>query len=279
MSQAAPREQRLWIPVSGNLLLCEASGSWRPLTSDELTRLGLPILQEHSLELQGKQEIMVVDLGYRFSAKEVIEDTAGISYLWLGLRSQLGLIDEALFGLAGRALQVAQWHNDHRFCGRCGGPTKELRGERAKMCPACDLRFYPRLSPCVITLVTREDQCLLARHARSSQPIFTCLAGFVEVGETPEATVHREVYEEVGLQLCDLRYVGSQPWPFPGQLMLGFRAQYLSGDLRVDGEEILEADWFPADKLPQVPPIATLSGQMIANFVRQYSGGRSDYPN
>lgn len=276
MSLPPEVERPLWIPLSGKLLLCPFEAPWRPLTTEEMTLLGLALVQQHHLGRYAGYEVLAAETAGDFSLKEIIEDKAGNRYVWQGLRSQLGLIEESLFALAGRALQVALWHSDHRFCGRCGRPTEELTTERAKICHHCELRFYPRLSPCVITLVTRGDSCLLARHARSSQPVFSCLAGFVEVGETPEDTVHREVHEEVGVRIQHLSYFGSQPWPFPGQLMLGFRAEYHSGEVCVDGEEILEADWFPVDKLPQIPPIATLSGQMIADFVRQQSGGGSE---
>lgn len=188
---------------------------------------------------------------------------------WLGLRAQLGHLEDPVFGVAGQAVQLARWQREHRFCGRCGGPTQDVPGERAKYCPACDLRFYPRLSPCMISLVTRQDHCLLALHARSKRPVYTALAGFVEVGEGVEDTVHREIYEEVGLDVGPLEYFGSQAWPFPGQLMLGFHAQYAGGEIQVDGTEIVAADWWRYDQLPEVPPPETLSGQLIAHFVAE----------
>ncbi|WP_341937152.1 NAD(+) diphosphatase [Marinimicrobium sp. C2-29] len=186
---------------------------------------------------------------------------------WLSLRSQLGVLDETLFTLAGRALQIERWRREHRFCGGCGRETQPFDNGAARFCARCELRFYPRLSPCMITLITRDDHCLLARHARSRKAFHTALAGFVEVGETVEDTVHREIQEEVGLKVEAPRYFGSQPWPFPGQLMLGFHAEYRSGDIEVDGDEILTADWWRYDQLPPVPPPQTLAGQLIAHFV------------
>lgn len=193
--------------------------------------------------------------------------------LWLSLRSQLGWVDEMLFGLAGRALQLGRWRREHRFCGRCGGLTEPMGREPAQLCPRCDLRFYPRLSPCMITLVTRGDHCLLAQHARSRRAFHTALAGFVEVGERLEETVHREIQEEVGLEVEHPRYFGSQPWPFPGQLMLGFHAEYRAGDIQVDGDEILAARWWRFDQLPEVPPPQTIAGQLIAHFVASQQTG------
>jgi NAD+ diphosphatase len=259
-----------YIPVSDNNLLCAGDGAWHPLTQADFGALGLITLSQHFIGYLNHSACWVVEVGNSVDTPE-IADTRGRKYRWLGLRSQLGLINEEQFVLAGRALQVLQWHRDHQFCGRCGHPTAADEDERAKVCHPCNLRFYPRLSPCIITLVTRRNECLLARHARSSQPIYTALAGFVEVGERPEDTIHREIHEEVGIQVQDLRYVASQPWPFPGQLMLGFYAEYAGGDICVDGNEIIDAQWYRYDRLPQVPPIATLSGQLIAGFITRHN--------
>lgn len=193
---------------------------------------------------------------------------------WLGLRALLGRVPDALFMLAGSGLQWYRWRREHRFCGRCGASTEPMpAGEPAHQCPECGLRFYPRVTPCMITLVTRGDHCLLARHARSTSATFTALAGFVEIGERVEDTVHREVKEEVGLGVHPPRYFDSQPWPFPGQLMLGFHAEYRSGDIRVDGDEIVEAHWYHYQSLPDIPPPQTLAGQLIADFVRRQHNG------
>lgn len=261
-----------YIPVCNNTLLCAGDGTWHPLTQAEFVALGLITLSQHFIGYWHHSACWVVEVGRspQENALADMTDNMGHKYCWQGLRSQLGLISEEQFGLAGRALQVLQWHLDHQFCGRCGRPTAADEEERAKVCHPCDLRFYPRLSPCIITLVTRNNECLLARHARSSLPVYTALAGFIEVGERPEDTVHREIQEEVGITVRNLRYAASQPWPFPGQLMLGFYAEYDGGDICVDGHEITDAQWYRYDRLPQVPPIATLSGQLIAGFITQH---------
>jgi NAD+ diphosphatase len=188
---------------------------------------------------------------------------------WRGLRSLLLEIDEAQFALAGRALQVANWDRDHRFCGRCGGATEYHESDRARVCATCQLAVYPRISPCVIMLVTRGDECLLARHVQHASGFFTALAGFIEPGENAEQALVREVYEEVGLDVAACRYVGSQAWPFPGQLMLGYFAEWAGGELRLDEMEIAEAAWFHRDRLPPTPPAQTLSGQLIRAFAEQ----------
>jgi NAD+ diphosphatase len=182
-------------------------------------------------------------------------------------RGLFGRIDEALFGVAGRALAVAEWDRTHRFCGRCGAPTEQVSAERARRCPSCRIPFYPRIAPAVITLVQRDSEVLLARNASFPRPWFSALAGFVESGESLEEAVAREVREEVGVELSDIRYFGSQPWPFGRSLMIGFNARYAGGEICVDGAEIAEARWFRADALPQIPPKLSIARQLIDSWL------------
>ncbi|UTW45652.1 NAD(+) diphosphatase [bacterium SCSIO 12696] len=177
--------------------------------------------------------------------------------------------EEDLFAFAGRCVQLLNSYQEYRFCGRCGGTTRPLVGETALHCDACNHSYYPRLSPCAIMLVTRGEQCLLARHGGRGD-YHTCLAGYVEPGETVENTVLREVHEEVGVSVNAPHYVASQYWPFPGQLMLGFYADYASGDLNPDGIEIVEAGWYHFNDLPPHPNEHTLSGQLIRGFVNRH---------
>jgi NAD+ diphosphatase len=169
----------------------------------------------------------------------------------------------------GKALQLTHWISSHRFCGACGQPLVPHPVERALQCPQCQHRVFPRISPCVIVLVRRDRHILLARHAGRGSATFSCLAGFMEVGETPEQTLCREVREETAIEISNIRYVRSQSWPFPSQLMLGFHADYAGGEIRVDGKEILEARWFAADTLPSaLPPPFSVAGQLIALFLQ-----------
>ncbi|WP_237068251.1 NAD(+) diphosphatase [Microbulbifer guangxiensis] len=188
---------------------------------------------------------------------------------WHGLRGLLGQVSELEFSLAGRAVQVINWDLDHRYCGRCGGPTEFYGRERARCCSRCQFVVYPRISPCVIMLVTRGEECLLARHTRHRHGLFTALAGFIEAGESAEEALAREVHEEVGVRVGAAHYVGSQPWPFPGQLMLGYLADWAAGEVSPEEEEISEAAWFRYDRLPEIPPPQTLSGQLIRTFAAQ----------
>jgi NAD+ diphosphatase len=188
-------------------------------------------------------------------------------YAWMDLRALLDTISEEIFWIAGLANQLLDWDRSHRFCGHCSHPTADKTDERAKQCPACGLIIYPRLSPAIIVAVVKGDRLLLARNRRFRGSFYSVLAGFVEPGETLEACVRREVREEVGLEVDNIRYFGSQPWPFPNSLMMGFVADYGKGEIRVDGAELLEADWFTAQSLPQVPSRISIARQLIDWFV------------
>ncbi|CAM3933833.1 NAD(+) diphosphatase [Rheinheimera salexigens] len=177
-------------------------------------------------------------------------------------REMLSLGEEA-YSLAARATQVALFMQTHRFCGQCGSAMHLVNWELATLCHKCGHRCYPRIAPCVLIAVQREGQILLARSSRHKPGSFSILAGFVESAETLENAAKREVKEEVGVEITNLRYVGSQPWPFPHSLMAGFIADYVSGEIICQPEEIEEAYWYDVDKLPEVPAVETLSGLMI----------------
>lgn len=187
------------------------------------------------------------------------------------LRQLLFNHDIELFAAAGKANQLLHWYDNHRHCGRCGASTVLHRAERALVCTTCTLNFYPRINPCVIVLVIKDDEVLLARHFGKASAFFSCLAGFMEAGETPEETVIREVFEEVGIEVDNIRYVRSQSWPFPSQLMLGFFADYKSGEITVDGKEIAEAGWFRSESLPVTPASSiSVAGQLIELFLQRF---------
>ncbi len=187
----------------------------------------------------------------------------------LALRALFGALPDAEFAVAQRALGIVAWDRDHRCCGRCGTPTERSAVERVRTCPACKLGVYPRMSPAVIVRVERDDTILLARNLRSPFRFHSVLAGFVELGETLEETVHREIREEVGIAISDVRYFGSQPWPFTGSIMIAFTARWASGDLVPDGTEIGEAAWFARDAIPTVPPRLSIARALIDDFVER----------
>lgn len=197
----------------------------------------------------------------------------------LDLRTLFGMVSEAEWAMAGRAVQLVEWARTHRFCGRCGTRTEMADNERAFRCPSCSLLSFPRLAPAIITLVTRgegdHEQALLARGANFPVPMFSCLAGFVEPGENLEQAVVREVEEEVGVMVDEVTYVGSQPWPFPHSIMLGFRARHVSGEIECDPAEIAEAHWYDRDDLPMIPPGISIARRLIDDWVHRRVGSGS----
>jgi NAD+ diphosphatase len=184
----------------------------------------------------------------------------------MGLRALFGLIDEELIWVAGRANQMVHWHQTHRFCGSCGHPTQDKADERAKICPQCGLINYPRVSPAVIMAVIRGDRILLGRSPRFPLPFYSVLAGFVEPGETLEDCVRREILEEVGITVKNIRYFGSQPWPFPNSLMVAFTAEYGGGEIRLNASELTDAGWFAANDLPELPSPLSIARRLIEWF-------------
>lgn len=192
----------------------------------------------------------------------------------LDLFSYFGRASEDEWLVAGRAVQLVEWARTHRFCGRCGEPTVMAANERAMKCPRCNLMNFPRLAPAMITLVTRgepgpDQEALLARGVQFRAPLYSCLAGFVEPGETLEGAVIREVREEVGVTVGSVRYLGSQPWPFPHSLMLGFRADWVSGEIECDPTEIVDANWYRKDALPNIPPGISIARKLIDAWLNE----------
>ena len=212
----------------------------------------------------------ILDGSHAFAVAAV--NDIGEPFELVALRALYFSLGETMFGVAGRAAQLVDWAATHRFCGRCATPTERTVGERAMRCPACQLTAYPRIAPAIITLVRKGDLALLAHGARFPMPFYSTLAGFVEAGETLEETLVREVREEVGIEVGDLRYFGSQSWPFPHSLMLGFFATWKSGEIVVDPTEIIDAKWFRADELPMIPPLMSISRKLIDVWVDEVRG-------
>ena len=202
-------------------------------------------------------------------AADIPDVPEGVSGELSPLRPLYGLAGAEAFGLAGRAVQLLDWQKNHRYCGRCGQGTTKSASEFAMQCPSCRLTVYPRLSPAVMVLVCRGPQLLLARSPHFRPGVFSALAGFVEAGETLEACARREVREEVGVEIANLRYFESQPWPFPDSLMIAFFADYAGGELSLDPTEIEAADWFSFDALPLLPDPVSIARRLIDAAIRQ----------
>ena len=259
----APRAA-LWFPFRGDRLLVRITDDRATLLPyQELVDLGVSFDNGHYLGRLAEVDCYAVELP---ADLEPPPDSA-----LEGLRALYGRLSEDDYGIAGRAVQILLWDQTHRFCGRCGQPTVNAPSERAKLCPQCGLLSFPRLSPAVIMLVQRgPDEFLLARNRAFANGFFSVLAGFVEPGESLEEAVAREVREEVSLDVRDIRYFGSQPWPFPHQVMIGFVAQYAGGEIHPQADEIAEAAWFRRDgELPRLPGKLSIARRLIDAFLER----------
>ena len=258
---ADPDDALYFVCLGDELLSISEQGIPRPVTADEFRWVDLEVTYKHYL---GRWDNRAC---YALAAERGAAGTALDGFAVTGLRAWLGRVEPDFFSLAGRAKQIVEWHTDHRYCGRCGSLNGEHSTDRAKYCGECGLTTYPRLSPSIIVLVRNGEDMLLARNVAWPNGMFSTLAGFVEPGESIEQTVHREVAEEVGLQVTNLRYLGSQSWPFPNSLMLGFHADYAGGDIVYHDGEIADARWFNYRELPNVPGATAISRWLINAFI------------
>jgi NAD+ diphosphatase len=189
-------------------------------------------------------------------------------YSLVPLRSISPALTRSMLGILGRAIHLVRFDSTTQFCGRCGAKNQMKIDETAKICPSCGLLTFPRISPAIIVRITAGDRILLASSPHFPSGMYSILAGFVEPGESLESCVQREVYEEVGVKITDLSYFGSQPWPFPDSLMIGFCAEYLSGEIVCDGVEISDAAWFTKENMPELPGSLSISRALIDDFLK-----------
>lgn len=262
------REQAgVWIVVGQSTILVESLATDIRLPHAVHPReFGVEVDHEHFLGFLDGTPVWAAGLDHPFDPTDVLRAES--------LFALFPHVEEHLWVLAGRAVQIAEWHRTHRYCGRCGEPTQSAPGERARKCPSCGLLSFPRLSPAVITLVEKDDEVLLARgRAFGATPMFSILAGFVEPGETLEECVEREIREEVGIQVSDVQYQSSQPWPFPHSLMIGFTAKWAGGEIVCDPNEIVEAHWYRADALPNIPGRLSIARRLIDQWLERRGYG------
>jgi len=166
-----------------------------------------------------------------------------------------------------RACHIAQWRQNSRFCGSCGAKNEDVSNDAQRRCPKCGRSEFPRICPAIIVVITDGEKILLAHNKRFKAGVYSHISGFNEAGETLEETVVREIREEVNIEVSDIEYLKSQPWPFPNSLMVGFKARYLSGTIRPDGGEIEDAKWFTKDNLPELPGQGSLSRFLIGRWL------------
>jgi NAD+ diphosphatase len=254
------------------------SAYWFPFRRDKV----LVEVHEHTLTpIQGGEEIRnllqparVLNLGALAGKAcltcEVAADfTPPQNWQAMELRALYGRLDNQNSALAGYASQLLLWERTIRYCPSCGHITEPLAGTWGKHCPNCGYEHYPPVTPAVLVLV-HDDKRMLLTHKKGWGKRYSCIAGFVEPGESLEECVQREVYEEVGLEVSDIEYVGSQPWPYPHQLMVGFHARFSGGTLQPDGEELDDAQWFSLDALPELPPPVSLAHHIIVGWINAH---------
>ena len=201
----------------------------------------------------------------------LFEEQGYLSIVEYEIRHLFSMLSPYDISVLGRANQLMHWIKSNKHCGYCGSIKTFSESEEALFCKCNNTMIYPTISPCVLALIYKENKILLARNALFPEGLFSALAGFIEVSETAEECVQREVFEEVSLKVKNVKYFGSQSWPFPSQLMLAYMCEYESGEINVDGKEIVEADWYDMDNLPNTPPNSTLSGTLINSYVSDHS--------
>ncbi len=251
---------RAWFVIHPSGLVVRRVGDGIELpTEDEVVSLGIMAASTLDVGKLGDADAVAASITVDAPLPAPLA-VAGVRELYAALGSER-------FSLAGRALQIVEWATTHQFCGRCATPTERVPTERCMRCPTCGLMAYPRIAPAIIVLVRRGDEALLARGARFPAAFYSTLAGFSEVGESLEETLAREVREEVGIDVKETRYFGSQSWPFPHSLMIAFTAEWAGGEIVADGKEILDAKWFRANALPPIPPRISIARRLIDAWV------------
>lgn len=262
----------VWIISSSDKVLIHKHTNQLPnLASDDFQHIEAYHEDIRQLcDLAGKTlPYLVLDLGAEHIAFEQCE--------FVSLRHVMMHAEQGAFDVIGRAWQLLHFYRTHRFCGRCGTPTKFIEWETAAHCDRCGHRSYPRISPCVIIAIYRKGEILLANNVRHKDSgMYSTIAGFVESGEQLEEAVHREILEEVGVRVKNIEYFGSQPWPFPHALMVGYIAEWESGDIKIDDHEIADAKWFSVDALPLVPPDFSIAGRLIEKVINMQQEQKID---
>jgi NAD+ diphosphatase len=226
---------------------------------------------EHlELKIIRKQYLGLLEGKNCFCAEVEQPELAPKDFAFKDLRYLFDFLDIEVYFLAGKAKQIIDWDRTHQFCGQCGAKTNQMEAERAKICPECGFISYPRICPAVIVGVIRDGKLLMAHSTHYKGTFYSIIAGFLEAGETLEDCVQRELMEEGGIKVRNIRYFGNQPWPLPNSLMIGFLADYDSGEINVDGEEIDDAGWYASGEIPLTPSKISIASKIIDWFKENY---------
>lgn len=253
-------DEDLWFIFSANKILVKIKDCGIEIpTKTDLLQLNLELNNGHFLG-----DLKDVSC-YTISAAEIQNLPSSLEFK--DFRMVGVMFEEEIFLLGGKASQILYWESTHKYCSRCGSKTVSLEGERAKKCPECGFVAYPKICPATITAVIKNDKILLAHNSNFAEGLYSVIAGFVEPGETFEECVRREVLEEVGIKVKNIKYFSSQPWPFPNSLMIAFTAEYESGEIKVDGAEISDANWFSINNLPMLPSKISVASKLINHFI------------
>lgn len=255
-----------WCAFSGSdlLVVYHDSGSTLPIAPD-LDSLGLsPGRVQYLGTLDGRP---------CYAAELPRKVPAPPGHRLLGLRMLFDQLDPVHYDVAGLAFQILGWDRGYQFCPACAAPLVPVSDARSKRCAACRTDYFPRVSPCTITLVHDGPRVLLTRETRFPKGMYGLVAGYLEPGETLEACVAREVAEETGITIETPTYFGSQPWPFPHQVMIGFMAKSAGGELVIDTSELEDAQWFHVDALPPLPPRISIARALLDEWLSTKPGG------
>ena len=227
------------------------------------------------------KDAFAVELSEDFDIESFKEENEEINLKFINLYEVFDINEETYY-LGGRAIQIIDWENNHQYCGRCGAKTVTSDVEMAKVCPECGFTSFTRICPAIITTIIKKDiedldqegkptyKVLMARHSYHEYPRYALIAGFLEAGESVEEAVKREVMEEVGIEVEDIEYFGSQSWPFPNSLMIGCICKYKSGEIKVDENEIVKAKWFKKEEIENPPSDISIFARLIKNFKENY---------
>ena len=250
-----------WLILQNNCLLLTKDHSIP--TADEINSLTNFFLRRYQLNQQNI-----------YCAEIPIDCALPSTLTAIPLKKSLELVSDKWRHFLMKAHAIINWDKNHQFCGQCGNPTIPRLAIFERVCTPCSLSFFPRISPSIIVRITKGKEILMSRGHHFAKGVYGLIAGFIEPGETIEEAICREVKEEVGIEIKNLRYFGSQPWPFPDSLMIAFTADYASGKLIIDKNELAEAEWYAYNQLPGGPSTSvSIARQLIESFVKECSNG------